>query len=109
MSTDEKPSKNENEYFLLRDAEWIKAQRARLDAERATRDLDARAASAETKPAGMRCPRCDGTLLTRSFHHVLIDVCPKCNGVWLDSGELEMLGAVSSQEYASLVRSLSNA
>ena len=103
MST-EKPSRNEDEYFLRRDAEWLKAQREKLDAERKSRESDAGKA-----PAGMRCPRCDGTLLSRSFHHVMIDVCPKCNGVWLDSGELEMLGAVSSAEYAGLVRSLSNA
>ncbi len=104
MPTDEKPSRNEDEYFLRRDAEWLKEQRARLDEERRTRDT-----GAGSTPAGMKCPRCDGTLLTRSFHHVLIDVCPKCNGVWLDSGELEMLGAVSKAEYAGLVRSLSNA
>ena len=103
MPIDEKPSRNEDEYFLRRDVEWLREQRAKLDAERKNRE------SAASGPAGMKCPRCDGTLLTRSFHHVLIDVCPKCNGVWLDSGELEMLGAVSSAEYAGLVRSLSNA
>jgi uncharacterized protein with PIN domain len=102
MSIDDKPSKNEDEYFLLRDAEWLKERRALLDAERQNRE-----ASTTDAPAGMRCPRCDGTLLARSFHHVMIDVCPKCNGVWLDKGELEMLGTVSSAEYAGLVRSLS--
>jgi hypothetical protein len=29
-----KPSSNEDEYFLRRDAEWLKEQRAKLDAER---------------------------------------------------------------------------
>ena len=106
MPIDDKPSKNEDEYFIRRDLEWLKEQRAKLDADRKTRDAGSGGGST---PAGMKCPRCDGTLLTRSFHHVLIDVCPKCNGVWLDSGELEMLGAVSSAEYAGLVRSLSNA
>jgi uncharacterized protein with PIN domain len=101
---DDKPSKNEQEYFLLRDAEWLKERRALLDAERQSRE-----ASPGASPTGMRCPRCDGTLVSRAFHHVMIDVCPKCNGVWLDNGELEMLGAVSSAEYAGLVRSLANA
>ena len=105
MPIDENPSRNQDENFIRRDLEWLKEQRAKLDAARESRDGEAGASA----PKGMRCPRCDGTLLTRSFHHVLIDVCPKCNGVWLDHGELEMLGAVSASEYAGLVRSLANA
>ena len=33
-----KPSHNENEYFARQDAEWLKSQRAKLDAERALKD-----------------------------------------------------------------------
>jgi Zn-finger nucleic acid-binding protein len=39
----------------------------------------------------------------------MIDVCPTCNGVWLDNGELEMLGSVTHAEYEKLVKSLSRA
>ncbi len=77
-----KPSQNENEYFARRDAEWIKEQRAALDRERATR--------AAAGPR-LECPRCDGQLVEREVDHVRIDVCEKCHGTWLDTGELEMV------------------
>ena len=100
MPLSDKPSKNEDEYFLRRDAEWKKEQRARLDAERARNDRDSTA---------LACPRCQANLVSRSMHSVMIDVCPTCNGVWLDRGELEMLGAVSHGEYETLVNSLRSA
>ncbi len=82
MAIEEKPSRNEDEYFARQDAELMKAKRAQLDAERA------KAAASQT---AMRCPK-DGTALKeRVFHNVKIDGCPTCNGVWLDPGELEIL------------------
>lgn len=80
--TTEKPSKNEDEYFLKRDAELIKAQRAKLDAERA--------ASARAAHLG-KCPRCGGTLAEQKHGPVVIDVCGDCHGMWLDAGEFELL------------------
>lgn len=50
--------------------------------------------AAEAKASGissMKCPRCDGDLKESRFEEVLIDICEKCAGVWLDSGELEQL------------------
>jgi len=42
------------------------------------------------------CPRCgDGIKLIRKEHkgehRVNVDVCPKCNGIWLDGGEIKEL------------------
>ncbi len=82
MAINEKPSRNEDEYFVKQDAELLKQMRAQLDAERA------KAASAQP----MRCPR-DGTALQeKQYHHAMVDVCPKCNGMWLDAGEAEIIG-----------------
>lgn len=39
----------------------------------------------------MKCPACRGTLITLEFNAVEIDYCRTCEGVWLDSGELESL------------------
>ncbi|MEP6731195.1 MAG: zf-TFIIB domain-containing protein [bacterium] len=83
-----KPSQNENEYFARRDAEWLKEQRARLDAERLSKD--------KALPTGMTCPRCNGDLTERIYHSVRIDVCDTCRGVWLDRGELHMLAHVEA-------------
>lgn len=74
-----KPSQNENEYFARRDAEWLKEQRARLDAKRVLH------------AAGIKCPRDGAELDERMFESVRVDVCPTCQGIWLDPGELEQL------------------
>jgi len=69
------PSHDENEWFARRDAEWLREQRAKLDAERAERANE------------MRCPRCHASLGHRPYHGVSLDYCPNCHGVWLDAGE----------------------
>ena len=78
----EKPSKNEDEYFVKQDAELLKAQRAKLDAERA--------AASRQQHLG-KCPRCGADLNEQEHGPVHIDVCPDCNGMWLDNGEFEIL------------------
>ena len=89
-----KPSQNENEYFARQDAEWVKSQRAKLDAERATK---------QPEQKQLDCPRCDGHLAERSFHDVTIDVCDTCRGVWLDGGELALLSHVGRAELQRVV------
>lgn len=45
------------------------------------------------------CPNCQTGMNEVSRNNVLIDVCPKCRGVWLDGGEMEkLLGQVRSAE-----------
>lgn len=95
-----KPSQNENEYFARQDADWLKAQRARLDDERARKDA---------KSSGMRCPRCQGDLMEREFHHVRIDVCASCRGVWLDAGEMHMLAHVDAPDMLAVIREIDTA
>ena len=41
--------------------------------------------------ATMPCPRCEGMLHEETFDEVSIDRCDRCNGVWLDAGELEQI------------------
>ena len=43
------------------------------------------------------CPRCkiDMNKLTRK--DVVIDVCKKCGGMWVDEGELEKLAAIKKE------------
>ncbi len=40
----------------------------------------------------MLCPACDVEMFVLEFELVEIDYCPECGGVWLDSGELELIG-----------------
>jgi uncharacterized C2H2 Zn-finger protein len=85
MPTDEKPSRNEDEYFVKQDAELMRAMRARLDADRL----------AQQGVESNRCPRCGTGLEEQERDSVKIDVCPNCGGIWLDKGELEMLQHVT--------------
>lgn len=82
MPIEEKPSRNEDEYFAKLDADLMKERRARLDAERE---------NAERKSHYNKCPRCGIDLTERELHGVKIDQCSECGGMWLDKGELEMI------------------
>jgi Zn-finger nucleic acid-binding protein len=43
----------------------------------------------------MDCPACPGTILRETrlgdFGSVILDICPRCSGVWLEKGELNRL------------------
>ncbi len=94
---DEKPSRNEDEFFHKRDAELIAQKRAELDAKRK---------NAERASHYMKCPKCGGDLVEREYHRIKMDVCPDCHGTWLDAGELEMLSRVDHSRLGAVVRSM---
>ena len=94
---DPKPSRHEDEYFLKLDAELIKAHRSRLDAERA---------NAERKAHYMKCPKCGANLEETDYHHVKVDVCRECGGMWLDAGEAQMLEHVKESNISVFLRDL---
>jgi uncharacterized protein with PIN domain len=94
---DQKPSRTEDEYFVKQDAELIKEQRARLDAQRA---------SAERQSHFMKCPKCGHDLVETNFHQIKIDRCPSCHGVWFDAGEVELMEHIDQSKIRSFVRSM---
>jgi len=87
MPTDEKPSRNEDEYFGKRNLELIHEMRLKLDAERK---------QAERKAHHNKCPRCGGDLKETHAEMVKIDECPECGGIWLDKGEIDQLRRVNT-------------
>ena len=86
MATDEKPSRNEDEYFARQNLEKIQEMRQKLDAERR---------KAERTTHYNKCPRCGGDLSEQHAEHVKIDECTECGGIWLDKGEFEQLQRVN--------------
>jgi hypothetical protein len=86
MPTDEKPSRNEDEYFARQNADLIREMRAKLDADRK---------KAERSAHSGKCPRCGGSLKEQHVEDVKIDECEDCGGVWLDRGELDQLRRVN--------------
>ena len=79
--TDERPRKNEDEYFTRQDAELLKELRAKLDADRL---------KGERSQHFMKCPKCGADLQEVEKDQVKVDVCPDCQGMWLDAGEIDL-------------------
>jgi predicted Zn-ribbon and HTH transcriptional regulator len=82
MTSEFKPSRNEDEYFRKVDAE-----RAALKKQQE----EARAKDAERRIHFMRCPKCGGHLETRTLQRVEVDTCPDCKGTWFDFGEVRAI------------------
>lgn len=97
MPADNKPSRNEDEYFAKLDAERVKELRAKLDAERTAVDR---------KGHFMKCPKCGGDLKEQELRQVKVDVCPDCHGMWLDAGEVQMIGSAGDTSIGGFVRDL---
>lgn len=97
MTTD-KPSRNEDEYFVKQDAELLHKQR-----EQAT----AAAREVERKSHYMKCPKDGYDLASSTYHGVQIETCPHCGGMWLDAGELDVIA--HEERPALLTRVLSDA
>ena len=81
-----KPTDQEEEYF------------ARLEFERRKRALpeqEGQSAEAERLRilgiARGRCPKCAAPLVAVPYRGIELDRCSRCQGVWLDFGELEQI------------------
>ncbi|MEP7346200.1 MAG: zf-TFIIB domain-containing protein [Gemmatimonadaceae bacterium] len=94
---DNSPSRNEDEYFVKLDADLIKDQRAKLNTDRER---------LERRSHYMKCPKCGATLIETDFHHIKIDKCPECGGLWFDRGEIDMLEHIDQSKLRGFVRSL---
>jgi ribosomal protein L37AE/L43A len=92
---DDRKKSLEEEYFRRKEQEALEKIRAQREAEE-------RAAQAEA--ARLKCPKCDGSLIEVAHDGIQIDQCDKCNGVWLDAGELERL--TNNEESAGWLRRL---
>lgn len=81
-----KPSEQEDEYFARQEFERRKQALAgaegRIAEEERLRVLAV---------AGGRCPKCGAALVAVPYRGVEIDKCSRCQGVWLDVGELEQV------------------
>lgn len=86
------PLTDEDKYFLEKEKETLED----LKAERAAR--------IEAERHCLR-PACENELMERAnLDSIEIDRCPKCGGVWLDPGELELLTKRSKSSTNALVR-----
>lgn len=49
----------------------------------------------------MNCPACKNPMIILELYQVEIDYCNSCKGIWLDSGELELIFSNSDQKNIS--------
>jgi len=89
-----KPSEHEEEYFAR--MEFEKKKKIEEEKHIALKDDEKK----ELKDLHyMRCPKCGMELIEINYKGIMIDECSKCEGVWLDAGELE---SVSKMEKTRL-------
>jgi len=81
-----KPSENEEEYFVRQQAEL----KRRLATEHQAK-LKIEERERERSLHHMKCPKCGMSLEEIAFGEVRVDKCFHCEGLWLDSGELDKL------------------
>jgi hypothetical protein len=91
-----KPSEKEEEYFAILDFE----RRKKVEEEKPRR-LTEEEKKRVKELHHMRCPKCGMELIEVDYKGIKVDKCSECEGVWLDSGELE---AVSKLEKTALDR-----
>lgn len=44
------------------------------------------------------CPRCESKMDKIEKNNITIDVCPYCNGLWLDDGEINKLNKIAQED-----------
>lgn len=82
----EKPVSKEEEFFLKINQEKINKLRTEMDQKRLDDEKSLR-----RQIHWMKCPKCGSDLKEIHHQNVIIDTCMECKGVWLDSGELNIL------------------
>jgi len=40
----------------------------------------------------MKCPKCGMNLVEIDYKNIKVDKCSECEGIWLDAGEIEVVG-----------------
>jgi len=58
------------------------------------------------RASGVLCPVCNKEMLVLEFELVEVDHCAECGGVWLDSGELALIGKRAGALHGSLLAAL---
>jgi len=81
-----KPGEQEEEYFARQEFERRKKAMAEQETRAAEEDRLRVLAVAKD-----RCPKCGAPLVVVHYRGVELDKCSRCQGVWLDCGELDQI------------------
>ena len=83
-----KPTEQEDEYFARQEFE----RRKRVLEEQEGRSTEEERLRILAIARG-RCPKCGAELVPVSYRGIELDKCSRCQGVWLDFGELDQVVA----------------
>lgn len=97
--TIQKPSSQEEEYFAR-----LEFERRRKETEVGRRQELADIRGRLMGLGVMLCPRCGSELVPVHYRQVEMDKCSRCNGVWLDCGELERIGEAEGNFLSGMLR-----
>jgi ribosomal protein L37AE/L43A len=90
MPNEEYAKKREDAHFHEADRKLIEKLRAKADKERSEQEKAHR-----KQTHWMKCPKCGHDLKETERGNVVVDLCAECGGMFLDSGELDILLAAS--------------
>lgn len=79
-----KPSEQEDEYFAR-----LEFERRRQGLTEHPQPTDEETQQQELAVKQFRCPKCGAELVAVPYKGIEIDKCSRCQGIWLDCGELE--------------------
>jgi len=82
-----KPSETEEEFFARKEYERLKKSQ-----EDSQKYLAANQRVKEKELHYMKCPKCGMNLVEIDYKNIKVDKCSACEGIWLDAGEIEMVG-----------------
>ena len=98
----DRPSDHEQEYFIRKDLERLKAMR---DEHHKKQQEEERARLKELH--FMHCTKCGQEMTTVTLTGVEVELCPGCGGMYLDQGELAKL--TESSKRGALAAAISSA
>jgi ssDNA-binding Zn-finger/Zn-ribbon topoisomerase 1 len=87
MKMTSKPTGTEEEYFARKEYERLKKSQ-----EESQKNLANDQRTKEKELHYMKCPKCGMNLVEIDYKKIKVDKCSECEGIWLDAGELEMVG-----------------
>ncbi len=93
----DRPSRNEVEYFQLREAELLRKRH---------REAAKAQARAERSKHFMKCPRCGADMTSESAGHIGFDRCSDCRGVFLDAAAANTLIEADQGTAARIFKSM---
>ena len=74
----------EEAYFYNVNKELLERKRKELDAKKAAK-------TDQNSPYWMTCPKCGNSMLEVDLMKIKVDKCTHCQGIYFDSGELQIL------------------